>query len=73
MLFTNETSTVSSINLPVFGSTKWNSLKSLDKLKILWNEKSPNNVNSYKPLSVRPPVGANYISFPLINEGSTCI
>ena len=72
MLFTNEASTGSSINSPEVRSTKLNSPKSLDKLKILWKEESPDSLNSYGPLSVRPPVGATYISLPYTNEGSTC-
>ena len=73
MLFTNDTSVLFAINSPETGSTRWNSPKSLEKFKVLWKEESPFRENSYGPVSVRPPVGATYTSFQVINEGSNCI
>ena len=71
MLFTNETSTNQFINAPAVVSTEGNSTQTLDKSKILWMEESSDNVSSYGPFSVRPLVGASYISFPFTTEGTT--
>merc|ERR1711894_505322 len=62
-------------DLPIMGHTRlhYPEIPRFTKFKIFRNEESPDNVNSYGPLSVSPPVGATYIAFPVINEGSTCI
>lgn len=57
ILSIKDTSTAFLIGSIVADSTKWNSPKSRDKFRILWNYESPFKLNSYGPFFFKPPVG----------------